>query len=99
MEGELQTTGGLPLSLPVSGHTTCQKGNTMHGNTPNPFFSSCARKAWPVLLALSALVLLAACGGGTTSSSGATPTAATGTTPTATPAGTTPTATTASNGQ
>jgi plastocyanin len=43
---------------------------------------------------------LAACGGGTTSSSGSTPTAATGTTPTATTAGTTPTATTAaSNGQ
>jgi len=48
---------------------------------------------------LSALVLLAACGGGTTSGSGVTPTAATGNTPTATTAGTTPTATTASNGQ
>jgi plastocyanin len=67
----------------------------MHGNTPDPFFSSRARKAWLVLLALSALVLLAACGGGTTAGSGATPTPTTGTTP----AGTTPTATAASNGQ
>jgi plastocyanin len=68
----------------------------MHGNTrPVSFFSSHAHKAWLVLLALSALVLLAACGGGTTSGSGSTPTPATGNTPTATTAGTTPTATTA----
>lgn len=73
----------------------------MHRNTrPGSFFASHSHKAWLVLLALSALILLAACGGGTTSSSGSTPTAATGTTPTATTAGTTPTATTAaSNGQ
>lgn len=72
----------------------------MHGNTPpGPFFSSRPHSVWLVLLALSALVLLAACGGGTTSGSGVTPTAAAGNTPTATTAGTTPTATTASNGQ
>src|SRR6266566_538304 len=91
MEKKLQTTGSLPLSLSVSGHTTCKKGNTMHGNTPpGRFFSSRPHNVWLVLLALSALVLLAACGGGTTTGSGVTPTAA---------AGNTPTATTASNGQ
>jgi plastocyanin len=59
-----------------------------------------AHKVWLVLLALGALVLLAACGGGAPSASGSTPTSATGATPTATTAGTTPTATTAaSNGQ
>jgi plastocyanin len=59
-----------------------------------------AHKVGLVLLALGALVLLAACGGGAPSGSGSTPTSATGTTPTATTAGTTPTATTAaSNGQ
>jgi plastocyanin len=80
---------------------TCKKGNTVHRNTrPGSFFASHSHKVWLVLLTLSALILLAACGGGTTSSSGSTPTAATGTTPTATTAGTTPTATTAaSNGQ
>ncbi len=59
----------------------------MHGNTrPVSFFSSHAHNVWLVLLALSALVLLAACGGSTSSGSGATPTAATGNTPTATTA-------------
>ncbi len=59
----------------------------MHGNTPpGSFFSSHTHKVWLVLLALSTLVLLAACGGSTSSGSGATPTAATGNTPTATTA-------------
>jgi plastocyanin len=50
-----------------------------------------SHKVGLVLLALGALVLLAACGGGAPSGSGSTPTSATGTTPTATTA--------ASNGQ
>ena len=67
---------------------------------PVSWIFSHSHNVWLVLLALSVLVLLAACGGGTTSGSGSTPTAATGNTPTATTAGTTPTATTAaSNGQ
>lgn len=57
----------------------------MHANTrPASFFPLHARKAWLVLLALSALVLLAACGASTTSGSGATPPPTTGSTPTAT---------------
>ena len=74
----------------------------MHNNArPVSSTFSHAHKVWLVLLALSALVLLAACGGSTSSGSGATHTAATGNTPTATTANTTPTptATTASNGQ
>ena len=72
----------------------------MHRNArPLSWIFSHSHKVWFVLLALGALVLLAACGGGAPSGSGSTPTPATGTTPTATTAGTTPTATTASNGQ
>lgn len=71
----------------------------MHGNTrTGSFFSSRSHKVWPVLLALGALALLAACGG-TPSSSGSSPTPASGNTATPTTAGTTPSATAAGNGQ
>jgi amicyanin len=47
------------------------------------------RRAWYIILALAALVLLAACGGDNGSGTGTTPTVATGNTPT--PVATTPT--------
>ena len=63
----------------------------MHRNTrPNAFFLSHTHSVWLVLLALSTLLLLTACGG-TTTSSGSTPTAAPGNTPTVTTTGTSPT--------
>ena len=64
----------------------------MHRNThPHSFFSSHAHTVWLGLLALSMMIMLVACGGGTTSSSGTTPTAATGNTPTATSTSASPT--------
>lgn len=71
----------------------------MHGNTrTRSTISMHTHKVWLVLLTLGAVMLLAACGGGTTSGSGSTPVPTSGNTPSPSGANS-PTATTAGSGQ